>query len=74
MTRSKDDIEVRRAALLKTARAAIRLKHSLAADAELNERLPALERAFDFAVQQGQLPSVAALLRSENLLHDTEDE
>lgn len=58
----KDDIELRRAALLKAARSAIRLKHSIEADAELNTVLPAVELAFDSAVQSGTLPEVAVLL------------
>lgn len=67
----KDDIALRRAAMLKAARSAVRLKHSLAADAELNERLPELERAFDAAVKNGRLPDVARMLREGGLLHDS---
>lgn len=70
MTVFKDDIELRRAALLKAARSAIRLKHSIAADAELNEALPALERAFNQAIQRGEVPEVAKLLRESGALHD----
>lgn len=66
----KDDIELRRAALLKVARSAIRVKHAVAADAELNEVLPKLQRAFDAAVQRGELPNVAAMLREAKALHD----
>jgi hypothetical protein len=68
----KDDIELRRAALLKAARSAVRLKHSLAADAELNELLPRVETAFMQAVQRGELPEVAGLLRDAGALHDAE--
>lgn len=68
----KDDIELRRAALLKAARSAIRLKHSIAADAELNSALPALQLRFDNLVQRGTLPEVAALLRDGGVLHDAE--
>lgn len=64
----KDDIELRRAALLKAARSAIRLRHSIAADEELNERLPEVERRFNALVQAGDLPSVAELLREQKLL------
>ena len=67
----KDDIELRRAALLKAARSAVRLRHSLAADAELNERLPELERAFNTAVSNGDLPDVARMLREGGVLHDS---
>lgn len=66
----KDEITLRRAALLKAARSAIRLRHSLAADAELNEVLPALELAFDKAITHGELPKIALLLREANALHD----
>jgi hypothetical protein len=66
----KDDIALRKAAMLKAARSAVRLKHSLAADAELNERLPELERQFDAAVKGGTLPDVARMLREGGLLHD----
>lgn len=64
----KDDIELRRAALLKAARSAIRLKHSIAADEELNDVLPELERRFNSLVQVGEAPSVAALLSDAKLL------
>ncbi len=58
----KDDIEVRKTALLKAARSLVRLRHSLAADAELNEVLPRVAREFDRSVQDGTLPQVAQLL------------
>lgn len=66
----KDDIELRKRALFKAARSAVRLKHSLEADAELNELLPQLERAFDSAVSRGRLPEVALMLREAGALHD----
>lgn len=66
----KDDIELRKRALFKAARSAVRLRHSLNADAELNELLPALEREFDKQVSRGTLPEVAGLLRDANALHD----
>lgn len=66
----KDLIELRKAALLKAARSAVRLKHSLNADAELNEVLPALEKAYNAAVQRQELPEVAAMLREAGVLHD----
>jgi hypothetical protein len=59
----KDDIAMRRASLLKAARSVVRLRHSIEADEELNEVLPAVERAFDAAVQSGYLPQPAALLK-----------
>ena len=58
----KDEIELRKAALLKAARSAVRLRHSLAADEELNRVLPEVERLFTQSVQKGELPEVAALL------------
>lgn len=66
----KDDIELRKRALFKAARSAVRLRHSLEADAELNDLLPVLERQFDMAVSRGTLPEVAAMLREANALHD----
>jgi hypothetical protein len=51
-----------RAALLKTARTLTRLKHSLAADQELNDLLPMTLREFDDAVARGELRSVQAKL------------
>ena len=66
----KDDIELRKRALFKAARSAIRLKHSLEADAELNDLLPRLEREFDSAISRGRLPEVAVMLRAANALHD----
>lgn len=72
MAAPKDDIALRRAALLKAARSAVRLKHSIAADAELNNVLPALELAFDSAVRQGRLPEVAESLRNMGVLHDAD--
>lgn len=67
----KDDIELRKRALFKAARSAVRLRHSLNADAELNALLPVLERQFDSAVSRGVLPEVATMLRSANALHDS---
>lgn len=67
----KDDIELRKRALFKAARSAVRLRHSLEADAELNDLLPRLERAFDKRVARGNLPDVAVMLREANALHDS---
>jgi hypothetical protein len=49
----KTDLEVRKAAIIKAARMSIRLKHTLAADEEINEKLPALEQKIDTALQAG---------------------
>jgi len=63
MNTQKDDIALQRAAVLKAARSMVRLRHSIAADEELNELLPAIEREFDSAVQRGLLPDPSAVLR-----------
>jgi len=51
----KSVIEMERMKLAKATRALIRLKHSLAADEELNEILPDKMNAFDAAIQQGEI-------------------
>jgi hypothetical protein len=51
----KSDIELQKARNIKIARTLIRLKHSLAADEELNATLPDLALAFDKGVQAGEL-------------------
>ena len=50
----KDKFSMQRLFVIKAARSAIRLKHTLAADAEINERLPEIEREFDKAISQGK--------------------
>jgi hypothetical protein len=72
MATQKDDIALRKAALLKAARSAVRLKHSIAADYELNNVLPALESSFDADVLRGILPEVAESLRNMGVLHDAD--
>jgi hypothetical protein len=54
MAKQKDKVELELAAVLKTARTSIRLKHGLAADAEINEKLPEIEVAYLAAVQKGK--------------------
>lgn len=49
-----NEFEVFKAAVLKSYRAAIRLKHSLAADAEIAETLPAVEQAILTAYANGE--------------------
>ena len=44
-----------RARIVKVSRTAIRLRHSLAADEELNEKLPATLAAFDTKLANGEL-------------------
>ena len=45
--------ELEKARLLKAVRANIRLKHTLEADAEINEKLPEIEAAIDRAIAAG---------------------
>jgi hypothetical protein len=52
----RTQVEQQKWEMVKIARAAIRLTHSIAADRELNEVLPRLEREFDIAIQRGELP------------------
>ena len=51
----KTDIEMERAALIKTSRQLIRLKHALAADKEINDKLPDRLIQFDKSLQEGVL-------------------
>lgn len=55
MTSKRTDFEQARANALKTVRAAIRLKHSLQADEELNRVLPEFEKKFTKSFQNGVL-------------------
>ena len=62
--RRKNSVELAKTRILKLARSLVRLKHSLAADEELNQVLPELERRFDRAVVDGkpyQLATESAL-------------
>ena len=59
---NKTEIEMARLAIAKVTRAEIRLKHSLMADAELNEVLPERLASFDLALQQGTIPELALKL------------
>lgn len=61
MPRKKDNIEMDLAAIIKTARTSIRLRHSLAADAEINERIPEIEKEYMTAVATGKKFSLKAL-------------
>jgi hypothetical protein len=49
-----NEFEVARAAAIKAARSAIRLKHSIAADEELARRLPEIEAEIDVALLTGE--------------------
>lgn len=52
--RQLTELEIQKAAMLKAARAAIRLKHALEADAEIARRLPELEAEIDNALAEGR--------------------
>ncbi len=51
----KSEIELERQILIKTVKSLVRLKHSVAADRELNDLLPEKVMEFENAVQHGQL-------------------
>ena len=57
MTVQRDKADQARANTLKIIRTAIRLKHSIAADEELNEVLPRAEAKFNAAVLRGDVPA-----------------
>lgn len=48
------ELELEKAAMLKAVRTAVRLKHALAADRELNEVLPKIENAINLAIASGE--------------------
>lgn len=52
--RRTTELQQDKAAVLKAARAGIRLKHSLRADREIAERLPQLEEDIDRALAEGR--------------------
>lgn len=56
--RRKSEAEMERARVIKVQRTLIRLKHSLAADEELNEVLPDTLSEFDKAIAGGQLKQI----------------
>ena len=58
----KSEIEMARSAIAKVTRAEIRLKHSLLADAEVNDTLRQRLLDFDRAIQNGYIPSLALKL------------
>jgi hypothetical protein len=58
----KTETEMERAKIIKVTRQLIRLKHSLAADEELNDVLPDRLAEFDNALQSGELKQVDELL------------
>jgi hypothetical protein len=52
-----------RANMLKAIRAVVRLKHSIAADEELNVKLPAAEKIYNAKVLRGELPDAIDILK-----------
>lgn len=60
--RKKKPEEMQRARVVKTARALIRLKHSLAADEEINSVLPDTLEEFDKALSHRELKGLRASL------------
>jgi hypothetical protein len=63
----KEDTDQQRVNALKTIRAIVRLKHSLAADNEINEVLPAAELHFNAALNKGKVLSIAEVKRAVGL-------
>ena len=63
----KDKVDLARANLLKTVRAAVRLRHSIQADIELNDLLPEVEAKFNKAVLRGVLPDPVDIKKSLGL-------
>lgn len=60
----KDKVGQARANAIKVVRTAIRLKHALAADEELNQVLPVVVAEFNKSVQQGELPDPLTVLEA----------
>lgn len=67
MSVHRAEAEQARAETLKIIRAAVRLKHSINADRELNDLLPEAELRFDAAVNRGKLPSPVEIKRAVGL-------
>ena len=57
----KSDLEMAVLTSRKVARTAIRLKHSIAADYELNEKLAVLEAKLSEQAKSGEIPAYGAL-------------
>lgn len=62
--RKKSPAEMERQKIIKAARTLIRLKHSIAADEELNNVLPDTLAEFDEALSRGELKELKASLAS----------
>lgn len=67
----KTEIEMEQYKLLKAYRTIIRLKHSLAADEELNEVLPAALEELEKSIQSGELKQLQIASLNEVLNADS---
>jgi hypothetical protein len=56
MTTRKTEEQLRKAAIVKVARAALTVRYRVMLDEELNRVLPDLEDEFDRRIQAGELP------------------
>lgn len=65
--KKRTDDEQARANALKVVRSAIRLKHSIAADEELNQVLPSFEKKFNAALLRGERPEPLDMKRALGL-------
>ena len=66
MTTRKTEEQLRKAEIVKAARALLTVRHRMLLDRELNDVLPDLEDEFDRQVQAGRLPGevdISALVR-----------
>lgn len=63
----REPVEQARSEMLKVIRAAVRLKHSINADRELNDVLPEAQKRFDAAVHRGQIPATVDIKRALKL-------
>jgi hypothetical protein len=62
----KDEVAQAKANMFKVIRTAVRLRHSIAADEELNEVLSRAEQVFDTSIQNGELPDPFEFLDALN--------
>lgn len=66
----KSEAELERSAIVKATRTLIRLKHSLAADREINDVLPERIEQFDIALQSGELLTLPVSTEINNVRSD----
>lgn len=67
MSVHKAEVDQERANMLKSLRTFVRLRHSIAADTELNEILPKAEALYNAAINRNKIPSLAEIKRSVGL-------